>query len=97
MKLTASNVLLSSERTFTKTDEVRESLRAWVGDRRPDFEGKNPLPEIARSPAAVVSISRDALTKQKAAKKTEDVEGANFGKDLVKFLVLWAMSRAGST
>jgi len=90
MKLTASNVLLSSERTFSTTDEVRESLRAWVGDRRPDFEGRNRTPEIARSPA-VVSISREAVAKQKAAKKTGDVEGENFGKDMVKFLVLKAM------
>ena len=90
MKLTASNMLLSSERTFSKTDEVRESLRAWVGDRRPDFEGLSRAPEIAGSPA-VVSISRDAVEKQKAAKKGDDVEGENFGKDAVTFLVLKAM------
>lgn len=38
MKIDASSVTMASTHSATSRDEVRETLRAWRGDRRPDFE-----------------------------------------------------------
>ena len=70
MKVTASDVLLSSERTFMKTVDVKESLRAWIGDRRPNFESTGRTLGSASSPA-VVSLSADAVKKQKLADQAQ--------------------------
>ena len=40
MKIASSNVLLSSQQASVAHTEVKESLRMWVGDQRPDFEGR---------------------------------------------------------
>jgi hypothetical protein len=43
-------------------NESKESLRMWVGDRRPDFEGRNPPP--GRLQADAVHLSQAARTLQ---------------------------------
>lgn len=52
MKIASSALQMESSHTRLQRHEVRESLRAWVGDRRPDFEGgaggRPPLPEPVR-------------------------------------------------
>lgn len=40
MKIASSALQMESSHAKMQHHEVRESLRAWVGDRRPDFEGE---------------------------------------------------------
>ena len=40
MKIAASNIQLTSQHAAVTQREVKESLRTWVGDQRPDFEGR---------------------------------------------------------
>ena len=50
MKITGSSLQLESSHYEFQRHEISESLRMWVGDRRPDFEGNgraNRLPEAA--------------------------------------------------
>jgi hypothetical protein len=56
MKIDASSVTLASAHSAVASTEVSESLRAWVGDKRPDFEG----PERAAAASQVV-VSMKAL------------------------------------
>ena len=41
MKIASSNIQLASQHTAVTQHEVKESLRMWKGNQRPDFEGRN--------------------------------------------------------
>ncbi|MBL8480758.1 MAG: VCBS repeat-containing protein, partial [Rhodocyclaceae bacterium] len=41
MKIAASSVDMSASHSYSQTTTRNESLRAWIGDVRPDFEGRN--------------------------------------------------------
>lgn len=58
MKIAADSVTLAASHTASSHQSVRESLRAWVGDRRPDFEGR----EQAGSTAAIVAASFTSIS-----------------------------------
>ncbi|MCB1778274.1 MAG: hypothetical protein KDI50_12640, partial [Candidatus Competibacteraceae bacterium] len=40
MIIQSSNMQLASQHKAVTRHEIKESLRMWVGDRRPDFEGR---------------------------------------------------------
>lgn len=60
MKIDSSQLSLQSQHLAASRTEERETLRAWIGDRRPDFEGR----ERPALPAAVIEISPDARALQ---------------------------------
>lgn len=59
MKIASASVQMESSHVSQQKYELKESLRAWVGNRRPDFEGNSRnQPQVARpSPASAVQIS----------------------------------------
>ena len=64
MKIASSDILLSSQHAAVEKHSVRESLRAWKGNQRPDFEGRNtnaPRPHVDQ-----VSLSSTGKAAQKA-------------------------------
>lgn len=70
MKIASSDITLSSQRASVEKHSVRESLRAWIGAERPDFEGRGrPLNRPAMDH---VSISDQG----KAAQKSDAVSDA---------------------
>lgn len=72
MKISEFDIQLSAGHRAEQSREVKESLRAWVGERRPDFEGR-----AARRPAEGahhdhrVSISERARAAQAATASEE--------------------------
>lgn len=42
MKITDSSIQLTSQHTAVTQHKVKESLRMWTGNQRPDFEGREP-------------------------------------------------------
>lgn len=64
MKIASSDVLLTSQHAAVEKHSVRESLRAWTGNRRPDFEGRNAAP--ARPATDQVSLSSEGKAAQGA-------------------------------
>lgn len=66
MNILSSDMLLASSHAASSKLETQETLRAWVGERRPDFEGKNALPQVAAPvmPSSTVQISDAALATQ---------------------------------
>ena len=62
MKIASSNIALLSQHSAVTQNERKESLRMWIGDRRPDFEGRNPPP--GRLQADAVHLSQAARTLQ---------------------------------
>lgn len=70
MKIASSDIILSSQHASVEKHSVRESLRAWIGTERPDFEGRGrPLNRPAMDH---VSISDQG----KAAQKSDAVSDA---------------------
>src|SRR5262245_13772994 len=57
MQIASSNVLMSSTRAYSSSEQIEERLRAWKGDRRPDFEAL----ERGDSKAALRALTSDAV------------------------------------
>ncbi|MFZ6870660.1 hypothetical protein ACO0LF_01145 [Undibacterium sp. Di27W] len=67
MKIASSDISLASQYVATATLETQEKLRAWVGNKRPDFEGRNASsPANLRNSSANVQISDAARAAQAA-------------------------------
>lgn len=69
MKVEQFNVSLESEHTYSKQVSRTESLRAWVGDQRPDFEALEH--ETNANVSARVAISEAARQALAAATESE--------------------------
>lgn len=65
MKIAGSDILLSSQRIAATKTEVKESLRMWVGDQRPDFEGRG------RGQAVAPGRFADAVHLSQAAQQAQ--------------------------
>ncbi|MBI5213059.1 MAG: hypothetical protein HY957_06770, partial [Nitrospirae bacterium] len=70
MRIESFNISMSGRRDYLEKYEKNESLRMWVGDERPDFEGRNPIPS-----GDVAEISNEAKNAQSAARSenSEDI------------------------
>lgn len=79
MKIAASDITLASQRVYAKTDEVSESLRAWRGGQRPDFEGRDRT-HGHRGAAAKTSWSAAGKAKCHAAGGKDCGESEDAGK-----------------
>ncbi len=59
MKIDSYSLSLASQHSASSSHTLTESLRAWVGDQRPDFEGNNRgQPQSA--PAPIISTAAQA-------------------------------------
>lgn len=65
MKIESSAIQLTSQHTAKEKDSVTESLKMWVGDRRPDFEKSEK-----QSPRSGVTVDTVTLSKQAQALAT---------------------------
>lgn len=82
MKIAASSLAFTSHHSAATSLQRSESLRAWVGARRPDFEGAGlappRLPTAAVSPAAYNAQSQDQPTSSSGAQAINDaIDSAN--------------------
>ncbi len=66
MIISSSAISMSSEHAYAETHQSTISLKAWVGDRRPDFEGRGAAAQLAQS-RSQVSISNAAKNSLKQA------------------------------
>lgn len=67
MKIVSSDISLASNHAASSTLETQEKLRAWIGDTRPDFEGRNTaLPANLQNASSSVQISDAARAAQAA-------------------------------
>ncbi|OJW75879.1 hypothetical protein [Thiobacillus sp. 65-1402] len=75
MKIAGSDIRLSSQHASVAQHTMRESLRAWIGPERPDFEGRGEV--AGRAETDRVSISGEG----KAAQESDAVSGAREAAD----------------
>lgn len=74
IKIEGSNVGLTSQHASSKQTTVEESLRAWVGSQRPDFEGRAAEIKAVAAQLTVVTISfagQQAATNAQASADTQ--------------------------
>lgn len=75
MKIASAALQMDSTHAKMQHHEVRESLRAWVGDRRPDFEGNGRarlrVPEVHISEAGKAAQSSEASAIQQGVDAAE--------------------------
>ncbi|CAN5497979.1 hypothetical protein BH11PSE11_BH11PSE11_13370 [soil metagenome] len=99
MKIDSSTLNFSTSHSASSQQQVRENLRAWVGDKRPDFEGReSQINPAAAGPASLSAVglaaSKNALAPlpvgaaeaQALNQISEDVE-SDPGLALIKLMV----------
>lgn len=64
MKIASAALQLQSSHARQQRRELNESLRTWVGDRRPDFEERGQARPAARTPPPQVQLSDAGKTAQ---------------------------------
>lgn len=71
MKIEQSSISMTSQHTYSQQVSRTETLRAWIGEQRPDFEGRGANGSAAAEPSARVAISNAAREAAgEAARKT---------------------------
>lgn len=76
MKIESSSILLGSQHSSIDKHTVKESLRIWVGNQRPDFEGRSRQQQNPAPAADSVRLSAEALAAAQAdsSKQTAAVD-----------------------
>lgn len=75
MKIESSHIGLSSQHTYSSRSNVEESLRAWVGWQRPDFEGNrtaNRNTPVQSTMATISAAGKQASADAQAAGEIQD-------------------------
>ena len=72
MKISSSDIQLSSQHATIEKHSLRESLRAWVGAERPDFERRNINPPRPHIDQVSISEQGKAAQKSDAVADTQD-------------------------
>ncbi len=75
MRIASSTLQLESSHSKQQHHEISESLRMWVGDRRPDFEGNgraNRLPEAAAERVHISDAGRAAAAQSGQASAVKE-------------------------
>ena len=77
MRISGSNIDLASQHASLSSSVKTEQLRAWVGNTRPDFEGKGQPARAQASPAQVdiSAQSRRAQAADSAKANSDDSTG----------------------
>ncbi len=60
MKIESAQIVMQGEHQYVEKSEEKETLRAWVGDQRPDFEGRERATATPAQPADNSAAGRPA-------------------------------------
>lgn len=81
MKIAAASLAFSSQHSATTRHDLRETLRSWIGDTRPNFEGsavRQASPALTISPAAVSAQVQDQSSHSAGAQAIDEaIDSAN--------------------
>jgi hypothetical protein len=72
MKIASAELQFASSHSSMQRHEVSESLRAWVGPQRPDFEGRGVANAAPARPQVVISDAGKAAGASSIDKELED-------------------------
>lgn len=96
MKIASSDIQLQGNYNASKRLETQEKMRVWIGDQRPDFEGRrNDIPQN-RAPAQLAQIDKVQLSDAAKTAQTQEAQAIENLEDelendpryaLIKYLV----------
>ena len=66
MIIASSNILLASQHQAIEKHTIKESLRMWAGNPRPDFEGRQAAAQNAAPASAIVNLSPEGKAAAQA-------------------------------
>jgi len=81
MKIDNSTIGLASQHASSRQHTVEESLRAWVGDRRPDFEQRGDARAEMRALAGQTVATLSDAGRQAAARQQASTNAASATKE----------------
>jgi len=87
MKIANSSIRMEASHAEVSRREVRESLRAWIGPRRPDFEGNGASTPLPSATVEVSAAARSAQSADASKETTGDAEAAPAELRLIKAMV----------
>ena len=91
MKIASANLQMASSHASLQHHEVKESLKMWVGQRRPDFageanQGRPPLADsVSISDAGKAAQSADSIKEAQDAAVDSD-PGLNLIRSMLEFM-----------
>ncbi|MEW5756368.1 MAG: VCBS repeat-containing protein [Pseudomonadota bacterium] len=77
MKIQGSDIQLFSQRRAEVRHTQEESLRAWVGDKRPDFEGNQRAGTGLADQVTISPAARAAVSAEKSHEASDAPKGAS--------------------
>lgn len=83
MKIASSAMTLASEHQASSHHTIKEKMNVWVGDRRPDFEGRRVQRSSIQPPQ--VSIS-DAAREAEATGRTKETDDDSNGDPFISMV-----------
>lgn len=95
MKIASSNIQLTSQHVSIEQHAVQESLKMWIGDQRPDFEGRNSPQNVART-ADVINLSKQgqAAAQTDSSSKTAKTDQQKALENDPRFMLIKLMVEA---
>lgn len=95
MKIASSNILLTSQHAAIEQRSVRESLKMWIGDKRPDFEGRDNRQNAARAADMInLSTAGQEAAQADSANKTTKTDAQKELENDPHFLLIKLMMEA---
>lgn len=76
MKIIGSDIALASVHSYSTQLTTRESLRAWLGPQRPDFEGRNSAVKAAQPVQTASAVQISEAGKHAQAGEAQAIEDA---------------------
>ena len=76
MRIVGTEMTMASSHALSSRREVSESLRAWVGPRRPDFEGREPARVAAAPPPPPQAPPSQAKSSEAKSSEAQAVDQA---------------------
>ena len=93
MKIDSASVLLDSSHSSLQRHELKESLRVWIGDRRPDLDGTQRRPAGDVPPQVQVSDAGKTAQSSEVRAIQDGIDAAENDRGCVKTLLLCTPNR----
>ncbi len=74
MKIATSDIQLQGNYNASKRLETQEKMRAWIGDQRPDFEGRRNNSVENRPPLALAKVDQVQLSEAAISAQAQEAQ-----------------------
>lgn len=87
MKIASASLQMASSHASLQHHELRESLKAWVGQRRPDFAGETPRPRPPISDPVSLSAAGKASQANESSEEADAIIDSDAKLSLIRSML----------